>query len=436
MGSIQKIRALEIFDSRGLPTLKTYVELSDGIVGWAAIPSGASTGSHEAHELRDKDPKRLLGKGVLQAKHNVEVILNDLLKNRDPADQETIDRLMIKADATTNKSKLGANAILSVSLAVARAAAQSQKKELYQYLAEMFQTNSITMPVPMINVINGGQHANWSTDFQEYMIVPHGFENFSEALRASAEVFQQLKKNLHQNKQATTVGDEGGFAPRFNNNQEPLDLLVEAIEQANYVPGAEIAISLDIAANEFYQKSKYLLKTEQKEFSSDQLIAYYLKLKDEYPIYSFEDPLAEDDWQGFAKLMQEIGEKTQIVGDDLYVTNPSRFRQGIELKTTNAILVKLNQIGTLSETIEVLNMAKENGQQTIISHRSGETEDTFIADLAIASAAGQIKTGSLSRSERLAKYNRLLEIEAREKELNPKHLLYYSFPYKPNGNGY
>jgi len=436
MSSIQKVGALEIFDSRGFPTLKAYVELDNGIIGSAAVPSGASTGSHEACELRDNDEKRLKGKGVLKAKHNVEVVLNDLLKGRNPGDQDTIDKLIIKADSTTNKSNLGANATLAVSLATARAAAKNEKTALYQYLGQEATSNGITLPVPLINVINGGRHANWSVDFQEFMLIPHGFEKFSEALRASAEVFHTLKSILLKNSQPITVGDEGGFAPQFANNQEPLFLLVEAIEQAGYVPGAEIAIGLDVAANEFFQNGKYYLRTEKKELEAKELIKYYLELKEKFPIYSIEDPFAEDDWQSFAALNKAIGDKVQIVGDDLYVTNPVRYRQGLELKTGNAILIKLNQIGTLTETLEVIKMAKENNQQAIISHRSGETEDSFIADLAVATSAGQIKTGSLSRSERLAKYNRLLEIEQREKELNPQRLFYYDFPYKPNGNGY
>lgn len=426
---IQSIHALEILDSRGMPTLKTFVELDNGVIGTAAVPSGASTGSHEAHELRDSDPKRYFGKGVLQAKHNVDVVISELLKGRESEDQETLDRLMIKADGTENKSRLGANAMLSVSLAAARASALAQGKELYEYLGRFFDQGALVMPVPMINVINGGKHAERSADFQEYMLIPHGFSKFSEGLRAAAETFQALKKILSKAGQPTSVGDEGGFAPRLKSNREPLQLLIEAIETANYAPGEEIAIGMDVAASEFYQESKYFLATESRHLSSAELAKYYSELKEEFPIYSIEDPFAEDDWQGFVDLTSAIGEKTQIVGDDIYVTNPHRYRKGIELKASNAILIKLNQIGTLSETIEVMKMARESGQQAVISHRSGETSDTFIADLVVASGAGQIKTGSVSRSERLAKYNRLLEIEAREEGIS-----YYPFPYKTNGN--
>lgn len=428
---ITKIWSLEILDSRGFPTLKTFVELEDGSVGWAAIPSGASTGSHEAHELRDADPHRFFGKGVLAAKHNVEVIINDLLQGRESEDQETLDRVMIEADGTENKTKFGANAMLSVSLAAVRAVALSQKKELYTYLQESLKIGGLLMPVPMINVINGGKHAEWSTDFQEYMLVPHGFEKFSEALRAAAEVFQTLKQNLHKSGKSVNVGDEGGFAPHFANNREPLELLVDSIEEAGYIPGEEIALALDVAASEFFKEGKYHLKTEGRELERTALVDYYLSLKEEYPILSIEDPFHEDDWQGFVDLTEKIGEKTQIVGDDLYVTNPARYRKGIELKASNAILVKLNQIGTLTETAEVLKMAKEAGQLAIVSHRSGETEDPFIADLVVATGAGQIKTGSLSRSERLVKYNRLLEIEHQSGGVQ-----FYQFPYKTNGNGY
>jgi len=428
---ITKIHSLEILDSRGFPTLKTFVQLEDGSVGWAAIPSGASTGSHEAHELRDNDLHRFLGKGVLAAKHNVDIIINDLLNGRDCQDQQTLDRLMIKADGTENKTKLGANAILSVSLAAARAVAFSQKKELYLYLQDSLKIGGLLMPVPMINVINGGRHAEWSTDFQEYMLVPHGFEKFSEALRAATEVFHTLKQNLLKAGKSINVGDEGGFAPHFANNREPLELLVDSITEAGYTPGEEIGLALDVAANEFYKEGRYHLKTENRELEREALVEYYLSLKEEYPILSIEDPFHEDDWQGFVSLTEKIGEKTQIVGDDLYVTNPVRYRKGIELKAGNAILVKLNQIGTLTETAEVLKMAKEAGQLAVVSHRSGETEDPFIADLVVATGAGQIKTGSLSRSERLVKYNRLLEIEHQAGGVQ-----FYQFPYKTNGNGY
>ncbi len=429
--NIKNISALEILDSRGIPTLKTFVELENGVVGWSEVPSGASTGTYEAHELRDNDPKRYFGKGVLTAKHNVEVVLNELLAGKDAANQSEIDKLMLEADGTENKTKLGANAILSVSLACARAVASAQKQELYEYLAEMFGHAPSVLPVPLINVINGGKHAENSVDFQEYMLVPYGFPKFSEALRAASEVFNALKKILHGKKLPTTVGDEGGFAPNLNSNREPLELLLDAIESAGYVPGQEFALALDVAASEIFQNNKYNLAKENKQLSQSELAKYYQQLREDFPLFSIEDPFSEDDWQGFVNLTASLGSRTQIVGDDLYVTNLERFKKGIELQATNAILIKLNQIGTLTETIEVIKMAQGKGIQTIISHRSGETTDSFIADFAVAAAAGQIKTGSLSRSERLAKYNRLLEIEASLE--NP---VYFQFPYTNNGNGY
>lgn len=432
---IAKIWSLEILDSRGVPTLKTFVELIDGSIGTASIPSGASTGQHEAHELRDLDQHRYWGQGVLKAKYNVENIIQNLLIGQDVFDQELIDKLMIDQDSTENKSKLGANTILSVSLAVARAAAISRKLELYQYLAHFFNTTTITLPVPMINVINGGKHAPGLSDFQEYMLVPYGFAKFSESLRASAEVFNQLKHILTKKNYATTVGDEGGFAPKLQNNLEPLNLLIEAISSAGYVPGAEFGLALDIAASEFYQNERYNLITENKIFDSQELTEYYLKITKEFPVCSFEDHFSQDDWASFVNFNKQVGDKIQTVGDDLYVTNSTRLQQGIDKKATNSILIKLNQIGTLSETIKTIKLAKQAQFQAIISHRSGETSDTFISDLVVASGVGQIKTGSLSRSERLAKYNRLLEVEQKEKEQNPDNLIYFDFPYKTQ-NGY
>lgn len=428
---IKNISSLEILDSRGVPTLKTFVELENGVVGWAEIPSGASTGSYEAHELRDNDPKRYFGKGVLTAKHNVEVVLNELLVGKEVTLQAEIDKLMLEADGSENKKKLGANAILSVSLACARAAAADQKQELFQYLAELFGNRPSVLPVPFINVINGGKHAENSADFQEYMLVPYGFPKFSEALRAAAEVFHTLKKILQSKKLPTTVGDEGGFAPSLSGNREPLELLLEAIETTGYVPGKEFAVALDVAANELFLDNSYNLVRENKKLNKEELAKYYVELREDFPLFSIEDPFAEDDWQGFVNLTKTLGKNTQIVGDDLYVTNPERFKKGIGLQATNAILIKLNQIGTLTETIEVIKMAQKSGMQTIISHRSGETTDPFIADLAVAASAGQIKTGSLARSERLAKYNRLLEIEHKL-----QNSIYYQFPYTNNGNGY
>ncbi|OGK66250.1 phosphopyruvate hydratase [Candidatus Roizmanbacteria bacterium RIFOXYB2_FULL_41_10] len=434
--TISKIWALEILDSRGFPTLKTYVTLEDGSTGWAAIPSGASTGSHEAHELRDGDTHRYAGQGVLKAKYNVENVLQTLLVGQDAFDQEKIDQKMIHEDGTPNKARLGANAILSVSLAVARAAAVSRKLELYQYLAHFFNTNSIVLPVPMINVINGGKHAPGSSDIQEYVLMPYGFSKFSESLRAADEVFHKLKGLISARGFATTVGDEGGFAPKLGSNTEPLSLLVEAISEAGYVPGTEFGLGIDSAASEFFKDGQYHLQAENKSLSRDELTDYYVKMAEKFPLCSLEDHFAEDDWQGFVNLNKLLGQKVQTVGDDLYVTNVERLKKGIGLQATNAILIKVNQIGTLSETIQAIKLAKESQMQVVVSHRSGETEDSFIADLVVGAGLGQIKTGSLSRSERLAKYNRLLEIEAREKELDPDHLFYYDFPYKLNGNGY
>lgn len=431
---ISRIWSLEILDSRGFPTLKTYVELEDGSIGTAAIPSGASTGSHEAHELRDKDPHRFGGQGVLTAKYNVENLLEELLIGQDVYDQTELDQKMIRADGTPNKSKLGGNAILSVSLAAARAAAKSRGLELYQYLAHFFGTSSIYLPVPMINVINGGKHAPGSSDFQEYVLMPYGFPKFSEAIRSTAEVFQELKKLLKKRDLPTTVGDEGGFAPKFGSNVEPLQLLVEAITEAGYVPGEEFGLGIDSAASVLYDQSKYHLKSEGKVLSREELAKYYLEMKKQFPLCSLEDHFQEDDWQGFVDFNKALGEQVQTVGDDLYVTSVERLKKGIELKATNAILIKLNQIGTLSETIEAIKFAKSAKMQVVVSHRSGETEDTFIADLVVGSGAGQIKSGSLSRSERLAKYNRLLEIEALEKETNPDNLFYYDFPFKVDDN--
>lgn len=434
--TIKKIWALEILDSRGFPTLKTYVELADGSIGWAAIPSGASTGTHEACELRDQDPHRYHGQGVLKAKYHVEQTIDEALTGQDVFDQEGLDQKMIELDGTENKSKLGANAILSVSLAAARAAASSRKLELYQYLAHFFNTSTIIMPVPMINVINGGKHAPGASDIQEYMLIPYGFSKFSEALRASNEVFHELKKILGKKGFSLTVGDEGGFAPKLANNTEPLSLLVEAITEAGYVAGTEFGLGIDAAANEFYNHNQYHLKSESLVLDRKEMLNYYLKMVEKFPICSLEDHFHEDDWSSFIECNKQVGNRIQTVGDDLYVTNVNRLKKGISEKATNAILIKVNQVGTLTETMAAIKMAKEAGMQVVVSHRSGETEDPFIADLVVASGMGQIKTGSLSRSERLVKYNRLLEIEAREKELNPDHLFYYDFPYKINGNGY
>lgn len=422
---IKKISSLEILDSRGFPTLKTTLELDDGITGTATVPSGASTGTYEAHELRDNDLKRFSGKGVLNAVYNVNNSLNDLLNNQNVFEQEKIDQMMISEDGTKNKSRFGANAILSVSLAAATAAAKAKKLELYQYLAHFFETIEITLPIPLINVINGGKHAENSTDIQEYMLIPYGFSKFSEALRASSEVYQELKKLLKTNSQNTAVGDEGGFVPNLKTNEEPLQLLLEAISNAGYIPGSEFGLGIDSAASEFFKDNEYYLKKEERKLSTEQMVEYYLKLSKDYPLVSFEDHFQEDDWQGFINLNKIIGKKIQTIGDDLYVTNVERLKKGIATEATNAILIKVNQIGTLTETINAIKVAKEANMEVIVSHRSGETEDSFIADLVVAAGTGQIKAGSVCRSERLAKYNRLLEIENKEREA-----LYYDFPYK------
>jgi enolase len=409
MSTIADIKAREILDSRGNPTVEADVTLSSGAVGRAAVPSGASTGEHEALELRDGDAERYLGKGVEQAVQSVEERIAPALNGLSASDQMLIDRTMIELDGTDNKGKLGANAILAVSMATARAAAQDLGLPLYRYLGGPM---ARTMPVPMMNILNGGAHATNTVDFQEYMIVPIGATSFREALRMGTEVFHSLKKVLVKRKLSTGVGDEGGFAPDLKNDEEALRVVVEAIEGAGYAPGREIAIALDVAASELYKGGNYTFKKSGAgSLDANGMIDLYRKWLDEYPIVSIEDGLAEDDWEGWAKLTAELGDRVQLVGDDLFVTNTERLARGIESDTANAILIKLNQIGTLSETLEAIEMARANGYQSIISHRSGETEDTFIADLAVATGAGQIKTGSASRTDRVAKYNQLLRIE-------------------------
>jgi enolase len=425
MSFIEMIQAREILDSRGNPTVEVDVILADGSAGRAAVPSGASTGEHEAHELRDGDQKRYGGKGVLDAVRNIEAIEGELT-GLDATEQLLIDRIMIELDDTTNKSKLGANAILGVSLAVARAAAASVDLPLYRYLGG---ASARTLPVPMMNVLNGGSHADNNVDLQEFMIMPLGAPTFGEALRYGAEVFHALKKLLHEKGLATSVGDEGGFAPNLGSNREALDFLVAAIEHAGYKPGEEIAITLDPASSEFYQDGKYVLQAEGGDpWSSEQLVEYYASLVDSYPILSIEDGLAEDDWTGWGKLYEKLGHRIQIVGDDLFVTNPERLARGIEERCANSILIKLNQIGTLSETLETIEIAKRASFTNVISHRSGETEDAFIASLAVATNAGQIKTGSLCRSDRVAKYNELLRIEEELDDLAvfPGHSCFYN----------
>lgn len=404
---IMDVKAREVLDSRGNPTVEVEVYLEDGTVASAIVPSGASTGKFEALELRDKD-KRYLGKGVLKAVKNVNEIIAPKIMGMNVYDQVAIDSILIDLDGTENKSKLGANAILGVSMAVARAAAESLYLPLYRYLGG---PNAKVLPVPFMNVINGGKHADNNLDIQEFMIVPAGFSKFSEALRCGVEVFHTLKKILHDAGHVTSVGDEGGFAPNLSSNEEAIKVLIEAIQKAGYEPGKDVFIALDCAASSFYDsdKKKYLIDGTEK--SSDELLEYYRKLVDKYPIISIEDPFDEEDWDAFAKLTSQIGERVQIVGDDIYVTNIKRLQKGVQMKTTNSILIKLNQIGTVTETLDVIGFAKENHMTCIISHRSGETEDTFIADLAVATNSGMIKTGSLSRSERIAKYNRLLRIE-------------------------
>ncbi len=407
---IKRIIAREILDSRGNPTVEVDVILKNGTLGRAAVPSGASTGTHEALELRDGDKKRYLGKGVLKAVENINKRIAPELVGLDAEEQKRIDRLMLKLDGTENKSNLGANAILGVSLAVARASANCKKIPLYKYLGR---TKARVLPVPLMNFINGGKHANNNLDFQEFMIVPWGAERFSEALRMGVEVFHQIKRILNERGTSTAVGDEGGFAPNFKDHREALNVLLEGIEKAGYKPDEEIAIALDPAASEFYNADKkvYVLKSEGKELPPEEMIDYYEKLIEEFPIVSIEDGLAEEDWDGWKKMTERLGKRIQLVGDDIFVTNPVRLKRGIENGIANSILIKLNQIGTLTETLEVIKRAHGAGYTTVISHRSGETEDTTIADLAVAVNAGQIKTGSASRSERIAKYNQLLRIE-------------------------
>jgi len=409
MTQIDHIQAREILDSRGNPTVEADVTLAGGVMGRAAVPSGASTGEHEAVELRDGDPKRFGGKGVLKAVGNVNNVIAPQLKGNDALDQQAIDRLLIELDGSPTKSNLGANALLAVSLATARAAAASQKLPLYRYLGG---ANANTLPVPMMNIINGGAHADNNVDFQEFMIVPVGAGKFSEALRMGAEVFHTLKSVLKKKGYTTSVGDEGGFAPNLKSNEEAIETILEAISQAGYQAGTDILLALDPAASEFYDGSSYVFKkSDGRKLSSQQMISFWKDWADNYPIISIEDGMAENDWDGWKALTEAIGGRVQLVGDDLFVTNTKFLQKGIELGVANSILIKVNQIGTLTETLECIELAKSNGRTAVISHRSGETEDAFIADLAVATNAGQIKTGSLSRSDRIAKYNQLLRIE-------------------------
>jgi enolase len=411
MSKISKIVAREILDSRGNPTVEVDVMLKDKSFGRASVPSGASTGSHEAVELRDGDTKRYGGKGVTKAVKNANTILAKALINKE-FDQRSLDKKMIELDGTANKGRLGANAILGVSMAFAKATAQSQKTSLYKYFAKISKTkNTIQLPVPMMNILNGGKHAEKSTDFQEFMIMPAGIKSFKEALRCGAEIFHTLKKILHDRGSSTTVGDEGGFAPSLSSNEEAIKIILEAIEKAGYKAGKDVFIALDVAATELYKDGKYHLASENKTLTSEEMVAFYADWCAKYPIISIEDGLAEDDWDGYKLMTEKLGSKVQIVGDDLFVTNIDRLKMGIEKGVANSILIKLNQIGTVSETIDSINMAKKAGYTSVISNRSGETEDTAFADLAVGTGAGQIKTGSLSRTERIAKYNQLLRLE-------------------------
>ncbi len=402
------IRGREIIDSRGNPTVEADVELEDGTIGRAAVPSGASTGTREAVELRDGDPLRFLGKGVLNAVAHVNGELRDALVGREAQDQAGIDRRMLELDGTDNKSRLGANALLAVSLATARAAAQSQKLPLYRYLGG---DDAVVMPVPMMNIINGGVHADNSLDIQEFMILPAGLRCYSDALRCGAEIFQRLRQLLHERDLSTAVGDEGGFAPNLSSNEAALALILEAIDAAGYQAGQDVWLGLDVASSEFYRDGVYLLESEGRRFTAAQFTEYLASLTGRYPIVTIEDGMAESDWEGWAGLTRRLGSKIQLVGDDLFATNTEILSRGIAEEVANAILIKPNQIGTLTETLAAIEMAARAGYATVVSHRSGETEDSTIADIAVGTTATQIKTGSLSRSDRVAKYNQLLRIE-------------------------
>ncbi len=405
--AISKVTAREIFDSRGNPTVEVDISLQDGSFGRAAVPSGASTGEHEAVELRDGDKSRFLGKGVLNAVNNVNSVLASTVIELDALQQSVVDETMIKADGTPNKSNLGANAILGISMAIARAAANHLQIPLYQYLGT---TESNLLPAPMMNIINGGSHADNNVDIQEFMVFPLGAKSFSEALRMGTETFHQLKIVLKEKGLNTSVGDEGGFAPNLKSNEEALEVIMEAISRTQYTAGKDIFFALDPASSEFFVDGKYRLESENRTLSSEEMVAYYAKLVNKYPIISIEDGLAEDDWDGWKILNAKLGDQIQIVGDDLTVTNITRLQRAIDEKSMNSILIKLNQIGTITETVQAVNLARENNYSAVISHRSGETEDTIIADFAVAMGMGQIKTGSASRTDRICKYNQLLRI--------------------------
>lgn len=408
MSTISDVYAREILDSRGNPTVEVDVYLEDGTIGRAAIPSGASTGAYEAVELRDDDQDRYLGKGVTNAVDNVNTIIAPELVGLDTLDQAGLDQLLIEIDGTPNKAKLGANAILGVSLAIAKAGANYLGLPLYQYIGGV---NAKELPVPMLNILNGGKHADNNVDLQEFMVVPAGAPNFAEALRMGVEVYHNLKSVLKKKGLNTAVGDEGGFAPNLRSNEEALEVIVEAIAKAGYKPGQDVYLALDVAANEIFKDGKYILSGGEIVRTSEEMIDFYARLVDQFPIVSIEDGLAEDDWDGWKKLTERLGSKIQLVGDDLFVTNTERLGRGITMGVANSILIKVNQIGTLTETLDCIEMAKRAGYTTVISHRSGETEDSTIADIAVATNAGQIKTGAPSRTDRVAKYNQLLRIE-------------------------
>lgn len=411
MAKIKSVKGREILDSRGNPTIEVDITLSSDAFGRASVPSGASTGSHEAVELRDGDANRYGGKGVQKAVENINSVIAKAIKGKE-FDQKSLDLKLIELDGTSNKSNLGANAILGVSLAFARACAIDNQETLHEYFNKIADTkNPIQLPVPMMNIINGGKHAEQSTDIQEFMVVPHGFDTFSKALRAGTEIFHALKKILHEKGMGTTVGDEGGFAPPLPSNEAALEIIMEAIKAAGYTPSKQISIAMDVAATEIYKDGLYHLIRDNKTRTTEEMIGWYEGLISKYPIISIEDGLAEDDWDGYTLLTKQIGDKIQLVGDDLFVTNIDRLSQGIEKHAGNSILIKLNQIGTVSETIDAINLAKKAKYTSIISHRSGETEDSSIADFAVGTGVGQIKTGSLSRTDRVAKYNQLIRIE-------------------------
>ncbi|MFA6080948.1 MAG: phosphopyruvate hydratase [Patescibacteria group bacterium] len=426
---IKSLSAQEILDSRGNPTIECVTTLEDGSTGWAAVPSGASTGKYEAVELRDGDPKRFGGAGVLKAVENVNTTIQTAVKGFDAEDQNKLDRAMIELDGTENKAKLGANAILSVSLSAARAEAVSEKKPLYQYLSKFNPDfkGTYNMPLTMMNVLNGGKHGNWASDIQEYMIFPVGAKNVRDSVRMGAEVYQSLKSILKSKNYAVAVGDEGGYAPQFKSNEEPFQILIEAIQKAGYTPGIDINLGIDGAASEFFKDGKYELKKEGLVLSTDELVEFYLNLWKKYPIVSMEDIFDQDDWDGFKKLYLKTEGKLQVMGDDLFVTNIKRLQKGIDEKTCNSILIKLNQIGTLTETIAAVLMSRKAGMTAIVSHRSAETEDAFMSDFVVAMGTGQIKTGAPARGERTAKYNQLMRME---RELGNK-AQFSKFPFLP-----